>query len=190
MNSEITLRRATDADARPAADVWLRSFTAALPSVRCAHDEDDVRTWFTRVLVPKYETWVAVTGTALVGVLVLNGPELRQLYLAPECRGRGLGDRFISLAKKQRPDGLLLWTFQVNASAQPGGGLREQEGGERGEGTRGEGGLNSLHDRHVSNPVQGQGIECGEDSLELPGRLPARPTVPVPRHREKVFPPD
>lgn len=59
MNREIALRRATDADALSAADVWLRSFTAALPSVRCAHDEDDVRDWFTRVLVPKYETWVA-----------------------------------------------------------------------------------------------------------------------------------
>ncbi|WP_330269955.1 GNAT family N-acetyltransferase [Streptomyces griseorubiginosus] len=117
MNREIALRRATDADALSAADVWLRSFTAALPSVRCAHDEDDVRDWFTRVLVPKYETWVATAGTAVVGVLVLKGPELKQLYLAPEWRGRGLGDRFISLAKEQRPDGLSLWTFQVNGAA-------------------------------------------------------------------------
>ncbi|GGT66599.1 hypothetical protein GCM10014713_69040 [Streptomyces purpureus] len=45
MTSEIALRRAADADALPAANVWLRSFAAALPSVRCAHDEDDVRDW-------------------------------------------------------------------------------------------------------------------------------------------------
>ncbi|MFI1377230.1 GNAT family N-acetyltransferase [Streptomyces longwoodensis] len=117
MNREIALRRATDADALPAADVWLRSFAAALPSVRCAHDEDDVRQWFTLVLVPQYQTWVATAGTDVVGVLVLKGPELKQLYLAPEWRGRGLGDRFISLAKKQQPDGLSLWTFQVNGAA-------------------------------------------------------------------------
>ncbi|MGA5643316.1 GNAT family N-acetyltransferase [Streptomyces cinereoruber] len=117
MNHETALRRATDADALSAADVWLRSFVAALPSVRCAHDEDDVRDWFTRVLVPQYETWVATAGTAVVGVLVLKGPELKQLYLAPEWRGRGLGDRFISLAKDQRPEGLSLWTFQVNGAA-------------------------------------------------------------------------
>lgn len=117
MTSEVELRRATDDDALSTADVWLRSFTAALPSVRCAHGEDDVRNWFTRVLIPQYETWVATADTAVVGVLVLNGPELKQLYLAPEWRGRGLGDRFISLAKEQRPDGLSLWTFQVNGAA-------------------------------------------------------------------------
>ncbi|MGW0345914.1 N-acetyltransferase family protein [Streptomyces anthocyanicus] len=117
MHSEIALRRAAAADALPAADVWLRFFAAALPSVRCAHDEDDVKDWFTRVLVPQYETWVATADTAVVGVLVLSGPELKQLYLAPEWRGHGLGDQFISQAKEQRPDGLSLWTFQVNGAA-------------------------------------------------------------------------
>lgn len=119
MNSDaVVLRRAGSADALPAADVWLRSFTAALPSVRRAHDDAEVRAWFSRVLVPQYETWVAVTEDSVVGLLVLNGAELKQLYLDPAWRGRGLGDRFMSLAKQQRPDGLVLWTFQVNTSAQ------------------------------------------------------------------------
>lgn len=119
MNSEdVVLRRAGDADALAAADVWLRSFDAALPSVRRAHDDAEVRDWFSRVLVPQYETWVAVAENSVVGVLVLNGGELKQLYLDPAWRGRGLGDRFISLAKQRRPDGLRLWTFQVNTSPQ------------------------------------------------------------------------
>ncbi|GAA2248572.1 GNAT family N-acetyltransferase [Streptomyces amakusaensis] len=113
----VLLRRAGDTDARPAADVWLRSFAAALPTVRRAHTEDDVREWFARVLVPQYETWVAVTETGVAGVLVLHGEELKQLYLDPRWRGRGLGDRFIALAKHERPAGLSLWTFQVNAPA-------------------------------------------------------------------------
>ncbi|CAM5520328.1 hypothetical protein STENM327S_03280 [Streptomyces tendae] len=37
--------------------------------------------------------------------------------LAPERRGRGLGDRFVALAKERRAGGLSLWTFQVNAPA-------------------------------------------------------------------------
>ncbi|GAA1923711.1 GNAT family N-acetyltransferase [Streptantibioticus ferralitis] len=119
MNSDdVVLRRADDADALPAADVWLRSFTAALPSVRCAHDDAEVRNWFSHVLVPQYETWVAVTENSVVGLLVLNGEELKQLYLDPTWRGRGLGDRFISLAKQRQPDGLALWTFQINKAAQ------------------------------------------------------------------------
>ncbi|MFF8900455.1 GNAT family N-acetyltransferase [Streptomyces lydicus] len=118
MNSDdVLLRHARDADARAAADVWLRSCAAALPTVRCAHDEANVRDWFARVLVPQYETWVAVTGNSVVGLLVLNGGELKQLYLEPEWRG-GLGDRFMSLAKQQQSDGLSLWTFQVNGPAQ------------------------------------------------------------------------
>ncbi|WP_229811997.1 hypothetical protein [Streptosporangium pseudovulgare] len=52
----VVLRRVTDADALGAAEVWLRSYKAALPTVQCAHDGDEVRTWFSDVLVPKYET--------------------------------------------------------------------------------------------------------------------------------------
>jgi GNAT superfamily N-acetyltransferase len=54
----------------------------------------------------------------VVGLLVLNGAELKQLYLEPAWRGRGLGDRFMALAKQQKPNGLSLWTFQVNEPAQ------------------------------------------------------------------------
>ena len=64
------------------------------------------------------ETWVAVAEGAVVGLLVLDDGELEQLYLEPSWRGRGLGDRFVALAKERRPDGLGLWTFQVNEAAQ------------------------------------------------------------------------
>ncbi|MEU9000439.1 GNAT family N-acetyltransferase [Streptomyces sp. NPDC048551] len=116
-SNDVLLRRAVGTDARAAAGVWLRSFAAALPTVRCAHKEADVRDWFARVLVPRYDTWVAVTGNSVVGLMVLNEEELKQLYLDPTWRGRGLGDRFMDLAKKQQPDRLSLWTFQVNTSA-------------------------------------------------------------------------
>lgn len=112
------LRRAEPADADAAADVWLRSFAAALPTVRRAHDDAAVRGWFAAVVVPQYETWLAVAADgAVVGLLALDGGELEQLYLDPDWRGRGVGDRFVALAKRRRPDGLALWTFQVNAPA-------------------------------------------------------------------------
>ena len=42
MREEVTLRRATPDDVDAVVDVWLRSFAAALPTVRRAHDDDEV----------------------------------------------------------------------------------------------------------------------------------------------------
>ncbi|WP_309141773.1 GNAT family N-acetyltransferase [Streptomyces griseicoloratus] len=125
----VVLRRATAADARAAADVWLRSFAAALPTVVRPRSDDEVRAYFRDVVVPSRETWVADAaeadgdgdrnrdGDGIVGVMVLDGDVLSQLYLDPGRRGRGIGDRFVRLAKERRPRGLSLWTFQVNRPA-------------------------------------------------------------------------
>jgi len=116
----IALRRAASGpDAVAAADVWLSSFAAALPTVVSPRSADDVRTYFRDVVVPLRETWVADAGAegGIVGLMVLHGDELSQLYLLPDWRGRGIGDRFVALAKERSPGGLSLWTFQVNKPA-------------------------------------------------------------------------
>lgn len=119
--AQVVLRRATGADAPAVADVWLRSFAAALPTVVRPHSDEEVRAYFRDVVLPAAETWVAGAGPAgggaVVGVMVLEGDELSQLYLAPDRRGHGIGDRFVRLAKERRPRGLSLWTFQVNTPA-------------------------------------------------------------------------
>ncbi|MER5444248.1 GNAT family N-acetyltransferase [Streptomyces sp. NPDC002766] len=111
------LRRATAPDAGAAADVWLESFAAALPTVVSPRSAGEVRAYFRDVVVPSRETWVAQVADRIVGVMVLAGDELSQLYLSPDWRGRGIGDRFVALAKERSPGGLELWTFQVNKPA-------------------------------------------------------------------------
>jgi GNAT superfamily N-acetyltransferase len=115
---EVTIRRARPGDSSEMAEVWIRSYAAALPTVRRAHTDDEVREWFASVVVPQHEAWVAVDRRRVVGLLVLVEAEIEQLYLAPEWGGNGIGDRFIELAKQRRPGGLSLWTFQVNKPAQ------------------------------------------------------------------------
>ncbi|MFJ9561826.1 GNAT family N-acetyltransferase [Streptomyces fuscichromogenes] len=117
MNAEVVLRRAAGPDAAGVADVWLRSYDAALPTVVRARPDDEVRAYIRDVVVPARETWLAESGGRVVGMMVLAGDLLSQLYLAPEWRGRGIGDRFVALAKERSPRGLTLWTFQVNEPA-------------------------------------------------------------------------
>lgn len=134
----VILRRAAPADAEAAAGVWLRSFAAALPTVVRPRSDDEVRWYFREVLVPHTETWVAEPpgGGPVVGVMVLDDGELAQLYLDPDWRGRGLGDRFLALAKERCPHGLSLWTFQVNKPAHR---FYERHGFEAAERTDGSG---------------------------------------------------
>lgn len=112
------IRRAHPDDADAAAGVWLRSFASALPTVRRAHSDDEVRQWFRTVLVPREQTWVAEHAGRIVGVMVLDGSRVDQLYLEPRWCGYGIGAEFVALAKELRPGGLRLVTFQVNAGAQ------------------------------------------------------------------------
>jgi len=116
----IMFRRGTASEARAAADLWLRARTAALGVIpEPVHSDDDVRVWFASHVVCDTELWVAEdrTGT-LVGILVLDGPWLDQLYVEPTKTGGGIGASLVKLAKRERPEGLRLWTFASNAGAQ------------------------------------------------------------------------
>ena len=99
------------------ADVYLASF-AATYRFPLAHTDDQVRRWIAEYLVLNREMWVATDpGGSLVGLMALTADQLDQLYLAPGWAGRGIGSRLVDLAKRRRPDGLDLFTFQVNANA-------------------------------------------------------------------------
>ena len=114
----VVLRPARADDGAAVAEVWLRSFAAALPTVRLAHTDDEVRRWVRDDLVVRADTWVAETGGAVVGVMALSPGWIDTLYLDPDARGQGIGDAFVALAQERQPDGLQLWTFQVNGPAQ------------------------------------------------------------------------
>jgi GNAT superfamily N-acetyltransferase len=116
----ITLRRAGESDARAAADLWLRARKAAVGTIPPpVHDDKDVRAWFASHVVRDAELWLAENAESEVaGILVLDGHWLDQLYVEPTITGRGVGSKLVGLAKRERPDGLRLWTFASNAGAQ------------------------------------------------------------------------
>ncbi len=107
------IRRATAADADRLAALFLRSWDAALPTVARAHPDSACAPYWPWV-IREHEGW---TTEDLAGVLVLHDGWIEQLYLEPDRQGAGLGDAFVALAQQRCPDGLQLWTFQVNGPA-------------------------------------------------------------------------
>jgi GNAT superfamily N-acetyltransferase len=109
----------TPADALAAAEVWLRSRKAAMPAIPApVHTDDDVRHHFRTVIVMERELWVAVDDSAdVTGLLVLADDDVDQLYVDPVWWGRGIGSQLLEQAKRVRPNGLWLWTFQANTGA-------------------------------------------------------------------------
>jgi GNAT superfamily N-acetyltransferase len=118
--ASIRLRRGTEDDARAAADLWLRARRAALGAIPApVHDDEEVREWFASHVVRDTELWVAEEPAGrLAGILVLDGEWLDQLYVEPAMTGRGIGTQLVALAKRERPEGLRLWTFASNTRAQ------------------------------------------------------------------------
>lgn len=58
-----------------------------------------------------------IDGGRVVADMVLAPGWIEHLYVAPDRLGTGIGRRLVDFAKERQPDGLTLWTFQVNARA-------------------------------------------------------------------------
>ena len=115
----ITIRRAAAGEAGVAVRLWLRARRAAGAVIPApVHSDDAVRAWFASHVSQRCELWLAEDGTGeIAGLLVLDDDWVDQLYVAPELTGCGVGGRLLALAKRERPDGLRLWTFEANAGA-------------------------------------------------------------------------
>ncbi len=82
------------------------------------HTDDQVRRWFKEVVLPTRDVWVADRQGVAIALMVLNHEWIDQLYVDPSSTRGGIGSRLLDQAKRQRPHGLKLWTFQSNLDAQ------------------------------------------------------------------------
>lgn len=116
--TDIGIRKARPDEARDIADVWLRSRAASVPAIPPpVHTPEEVRGWFVDVVLPTRDVWVAEDDGSVVALLVVEDDWLDQLYVDPDHLGAGIGGALVVHAKRLRPLGLQLWTFQANVGA-------------------------------------------------------------------------
>jgi len=109
------------------AEVWLRSFAAALPGVRRAHSDDEVRRWVADVLLPSHDVWVAEDDGAVVGFVgwgdsrdASDEGELYAIYVLPEAWGSGAGPALMAAARAELEAAYatsILWVLEDNPRA-------------------------------------------------------------------------
>ena len=113
-----TVRQVRSSDATDCAAVYLRSRAFALPTVPVVHAPGEVRRWMADEVIGRSDVWVAEVDGVITGLMVLDHGWIEQLYVDPAWLGRGLGDRFLDIARQRAGGaGLQLWTFQVNEPA-------------------------------------------------------------------------
>ena len=117
------IRRATQSDAATTAELYLRARRASsakgtIPPL--VHADDDVREWVGQIVIPTRECWLAERspGAVIVAMLVLEDDWIDQLYVDPDLTGVGIGSELMTVAKRERPNGLRLWAFVSNERAQ------------------------------------------------------------------------
>ncbi|WP_246771190.1 GNAT family N-acetyltransferase [Aestuariivirga sp. YIM B02566] len=98
-----------------AARVLRLSFDAQYPWLSGLHTPDEDRYFFREILYPSCQIWGAIAQD-LIGIIAFRPGMIEQLYVLPDCQGRGAGSALLAVAMSQS-DELELWTFQRNARA-------------------------------------------------------------------------
>ncbi len=105
--------RAEDIDA--VAALYERSF-ATITFLPVLHTLDEHRRYFARV-ASEQELWVYEESGTVRGFMTLGDDTLGYIFVDVGATERGIGSELLDHAKRRRPDGFTLWTFQQNEGA-------------------------------------------------------------------------
>ena len=109
-------RPLTSDDAAAVAVVFADSRRAAMPWLPVLHTPDEDVAFFTAE-VASSAGWGAYEGDKLVGFALMRDGWLNHLYVAPGCRGRGVGSGLLARVLAGSPGPVDLWVFERNGAA-------------------------------------------------------------------------
>lgn len=98
--------------------MWRASMEKAL-GIKDSHSWEEQLAYLAH-LVEQYRVFLAIDQREdqVVGLMVVGGSELDQLYIHVDYQGCGIGTRLLNIAKEVSPGKLQLFTFEVNRGAQ------------------------------------------------------------------------
>lgn len=99
--------------------MWRESQEKALGQ-KSIHSFEDQEYFLNHILSKENKIYIAieVKNNKVVGILAFNENEINQLYIHNDYQGRGLGRKFVDIAKNNSNGRLILYTFEVNKKAQ------------------------------------------------------------------------
>ena len=104
------------ADALSMGQIQREAMVFAIPTWPLLHTVEEDLTYFSKVVAER-KVWIAEIEGEMVGYCAGHAGWLNQLYVLPNFHGRGIGSKFLNLAKEMSPSEIQLWTFQANGIA-------------------------------------------------------------------------
>ena len=111
------IRTATPKDSRACAEIHILARKSMDYLPQDPHSPEETHAWKRDVVLPRERVWVAELGSRIVGYASVRDGVMSNLYVLPDCQGRGIGSALLSEAKGHSPAGLRLWTFEPNEGA-------------------------------------------------------------------------
>jgi ribosomal protein S18 acetylase RimI-like enzyme len=114
-------RRATEADARVVAEVYLRSRKELVACAPLVHSDESVCEWVRGQLIPTGDVTVLMLDNIVVGFCAVSRSDecswIGQLYVHPAYVRLGIGTRLLDHARNELQPPIRLYTFQCNDAA-------------------------------------------------------------------------
>ena len=108
------IRLATFDDAPGIAEFYHDIRQDTVPSI---HSVGEIEWYITNRLISRGSSYVFVENEEILGWVDFHDGWVDQLYCRRNNTGKGIGRQLLDFAKSKSPEGLQLWTFQVNSGA-------------------------------------------------------------------------
>jgi ribosomal protein S18 acetylase RimI-like enzyme len=107
------MRRANPEDIPVIARIHRLAFFTAMPAMPVLHTPEEDVAFYSNVVLPKSEVWVAEQAGSVTGFIAFRPGWVEHLYVHPDHQCRGIGSTLLALAQAAAMP-LRLWTFQGN----------------------------------------------------------------------------